>query len=115
MKVLIVEDEVKIAGLLKQKLEKEEFEVLMAGDGEEGVNLATKKIPDIILLDLILPKMNGVEVLERLEADEKTKSIPVIILTNLDSGDELISDRSNVYDFLVKTNWTLEDVVKKVK
>ena len=97
-------------------LSEEGYEVFSALDGEAGVTLAKEKTPDLILLDLVLPKMMGFEVLEQLRGDEKTKDIPIIVLTNLES----IQDVQRATDlgattYLVKSNYDLEEVVQKVK
>src|SRR3990167_9859681 len=89
--------------------------VTNAYDGEKGLELAQGTAPDLILLDLILPKMDGFSVLEKLKCDEKTKSIPVIVLTNLESVDDVekvIGLGATTY--LVKANYDLDDIVGKI-
>lgn len=115
-KILVVEDERMVRDALKRKLETMGFDVVEAGDGQEGLNLAIKEHPQLILLDLILPLMDGITVLEKLRVDESTKNIPVIVLSNL-SDDATVqeSKHKGVYDYLVKTDWTLDDVISKVK
>ena len=85
-KILIVEDEAPIVTLLRYNLEREGFEVLEAGDGEEAMLLAMEKSPDLILLDWMLPLLSGVEVCRRLRRTPETKAVPVIMLTA--RGDE---------------------------
>ncbi len=78
--------------------------------------LAKKEIPDLILLDIILPKKNGYEVLEELKKDEQTKKIPVILLTNLESPEDIEKAfEKGASTYLVKSDYRLEDIVKKIK
>lgn len=115
-KILIVEDEKMILDALKKKLESSGFEVDMAIDGEEGLRKSLEGDPDLVLLDIILPKMDGMTMLDKLRNEEKGKDIPVIILTNLDADTEFEESREKgVNDYLIKTNWTLDDVVKKIR
>lgn len=115
-KILFIEDESVLQKTLGELLTQEGYEVVSALDGELGLNLAKKEKPDIILLDLILPKLNGFEVLERLKKDEETKEIPVIVLTNLEDIediDRVISLGATTY--LVKTQYEMEEVLEKIK
>jgi CheY-like chemotaxis protein len=115
-RILVIEDERMVRDALVRKLQTTGFTILEAGDGQEGLNLAQKEKPDLILLDLILPLMDGITVLEKLRADEATRPIPVIVLSNL-SDDATVeeSKKKGVYDYLIKTDWTLDDVIAKVK
>jgi len=114
--ILVVEDESALQKAMSDVLTQEGFEVVSALDGEAGLRLAQEKKPNLILLDLILPKMNGFEVLEALKKDATTRSIPVIVLTNLE-------DMKNIQKavdlgattYLVKANYSLEEVLEKVK
>ena len=115
-KVLIIEDEATLQKALQEILTAENYNVLSALDGSRGLEMAREENPDLILLDIILPKMDGFEVLKELKSEEKTESIPVIILTNLSD----ISDIQKALDlgattYLVKADFSLEDVIKKVK
>lgn len=115
-KILIVEDERALAGALMDKFEKEGFTTSLAFDGEEGLELALNTHPDIILLDIIMPKMDGLTMLERLRRDDWGANVPVIMLTNL--SDELkVTEaiKNDSFDYLVKSDWTINDVVNKVK
>jgi DNA-binding response OmpR family regulator len=115
-KILIVEDESSLRNILSEKLKIEGFDVSEAKNGEEGLTVAFEKKPDIILLDVIMPKMDGVTMLEKLREDKWGKKVPVIILTNLSSGTENTKAiEKKVSSFLVKTDWRLEDVVRKIK
>jgi len=80
-KIVVVDDEADMTWLLKIELESEGYEVLIASDGEAGLELIKKKNPDLILMDVMMPKMNGYEALRRLKQDESTKQIPVLMLT----------------------------------
>lgn len=114
--ILFIEDEAAIQKTLGEALRKRGYEVKSAIDGEAGLRLAKSENPDLVLLDLILPKMHGLEVLEKLRQDDKTKDLPVIILTNLENIGEVeraIELGSTTY--LVKTNYSLEEVIDKVK
>lgn len=115
-KILIVEDEPAMLEILVEKFSKEGFEVVSAKDGVEGLEVALKEHPDLILLDILLPKMNGMEMLEKLRKDNWGKEASVIILTNL-SAEEKISEalEKGVYYFLVKTDWSLGDLAKEIK
>lgn len=83
MKILIIDDEKEIIEIFKNKLGKSGHQVLSSPEGEEGIELAQKEKPDIVLLDIIMPQINGLDVLKKLKEDEETKNIPVYILTNL--------------------------------
>jgi len=117
-KILIVEDEVPMLNVLTEKFKQQEFEVLQAKDGEKGLELATQKKPDLILLDIILPKMDGMTMLKKLRKQSKWgRAVPVILLTNLTADDQMVSDVAQTEPsyYLVKSDWKIEDVVKKVK
>jgi len=115
-KILIVEDEQTLVKALTSKLENEGFEAEGAINGEEGMKLAKSKKPDLILLDVIMPRMDGMTMLKKLKEDEETKNIPVIMLTNL-SDDKRVAEsiESGAHDYLIKADWKIEDVVVKVK
>ncbi|MEX2145285.1 MAG: response regulator [Candidatus Spechtbacterales bacterium] len=115
-KILLVEDDLTLQETLSQVLKGEGFELYQGFDGEEGFNLAVEKKPDLILLDLILPKMNGFDVLKKLKASEETKSIPVIVLTNLESAEDIQKALyGGATTYLLKASYELEDVLAKVK
>jgi len=114
--ILVIEDEPALLGALTTKLENEGFSTLEAKNGQEGLDLALSAHPDAILLDIIMPKMDGITMLKKLREDEWGKKVLVLILTNL-SDDRKVAEalEQNTFDYLVKSNWTLEDVVKKIK
>ena len=115
-KILFIEDESAIHKTFSDALSNKDYEITSALDGEIGLRLAKEKKPDLILLDLVLPKMNGFEVLKALKADGATKNIPGIVLTNL----EQMEDIQKAIDlgartYLVKSNYDLSEVVDMVK
>ncbi len=115
-KILFVEDEPSLQKTLGIKLKQKGHEVISALDGETGLILAGKEKPNLILLDIILPKKSGFEVLQELKANEETKEIPVIILTNLENIEEIekaLELGSTTY--LVKANYSLDEVVEKIE
>lgn len=116
MHVVIVEDEEILAKVLKEKLEKEKFNVSLAGDGDAAISLVNKVNPDIVILDLILPKKDGFEVLKELKSNARLKQIPVVVLSNLGQDQEIKRALSlGAADYLVKTQHPIKEVMEKVK
>jgi len=118
-KILIVEDENSQRKALVDKFTREGFQVLEARDGEEGLRVALNGQPNIILLDMVMPKMDGMTMLKKLrQENDWGKSVPVIFLTNLSSDDDKINkgitEDEPAY-YLVKSNWPIIEVVEKVK
>jgi len=114
--VLIVEDDTFLANIYKTKFEMEGFKVSQAGDGEQAVKEAKKKKPDIILLDILLPKMDGYTVLNTLKQDEEVKNIPVIMLTNLGQKDDVEKGiEMGAADYLIKAHFKPSETVEKVR
>lgn len=115
-KVLIVEDDASLCQALFDKFTREGFQSLKANDGESGLAVALEKHPDIILLDIIMPKVDGLTMLKDLRQDEWGKMVPVIILTNLNDAENVSQAMENgVYEFLVKSDWKLDELVERVK
>lgn len=115
-KILVVEDETFLVKIYAVKLKKEGFDVTIANDGEEAVKLAADVKPDLILLDLILPKMNGFEALERMRASATNKETPVIVLSNLGQEEDIKRAETLGADgYLVKANFSIQDIVAKIK
>ena len=115
-KILFIEDESALQKTFGEILKQEGYEMTPALDGEIGLRLAKTQKPDLILLDLILPRVNGFEVLKKLKEDEATRDIPVIVLTNLEGvGDVEKALELGATTYLVKANYQLEDVVTKIK
>ena len=115
-KILLVEDDTFFAGMYIAKLGFENFEILLASDGQKGIKLAEKENPDLILLDILLPKMDGFEVLKTVKKSEKTKAIPVILLTNLGQKDDVEKGLSlGATDYLIKAHFMPQEVIQKIK
>jgi DNA-binding response OmpR family regulator len=115
-RVLIVEDDDFLLQMYAAKLELENFGVLTASNGVQALKVVQKDLPELILLDLNLPEMDGFEVLRRLKADDKTKSIPVLVLTNFAQKEHI--DRCldlGATDYLIKAHFVPSEVVEKIK
>lgn len=115
-KILVVEDEEILLTALSEQLKQEGFEVIGAKDGMEGVEKAESEKPNLILLDLVMPRLDGMGALKQIKEKSETKDIPVVILTNLSDYDK-ISDALSLgaMDYLVKANYRLEDLINKIK
>jgi DNA-binding response OmpR family regulator len=112
----LAEDDKFISLAYKDGLARQGFEVIHAPDGAEAVKLAKSEKPDIILLDLIMPEKNGFEALEELKADNETKDIPVIILSNLGQETDIKKGRElGAVDYLIKSNYAITEVVAKLE
>ncbi|MDP1845486.1 MAG: response regulator [Candidatus Moranbacteria bacterium] len=116
-KILIIEDELPMLKALSDKFTLEGFSVLEARNGEEGMDVAIKTKPDLILLDLLMPVMDGKAMMEKLRRDEWGKKVPIIILTNLNPDNKTLNEiiSSGPAYYFIKSKWKLEDLVKKVK
>lgn len=115
-KILIIEDEEALQKTIGDVLRQEKYKVVSAMDGEAGIKMAQTEKPDLILLDLVLPKMHGFEVLKTVKAQEAIRDIPIIVLTNLESmGDIEKALEMGATTYLVKASYTLEEVVQKIK
>jgi DNA-binding response OmpR family regulator len=114
--VLIVEDDSFLANIYKTKFEMEGFRVSVSDNGETGLTDAQKKKPDIILLDILLPKMDGFVVLEHLRADKEMRNTPVILLTNLGQKDDVEKGLElGASDYLIKAHFKPSETVAKVR
>ena len=114
-KILLVEEEEIMINLLQRKLTKEGYEVSIAKDGEEGLKLMKEIKPDLILLDIIMPKMGGFGVMEGMQKDKELKKIPVIVISN--SGQPVELDKAQklgAKDWLIKTEFDPQEVLNKV-
>ena len=115
-KILVVEDDKFLRELIIRGLKKEGFEVIQAIDGEEGIKKIEEERPDLVLLDLMLPGIDGFAVLEQVKNDPNLALIPIIILSNLGQKDDL--DRGlelGAIDFLVKAHFTPGEIIAKIK
>ncbi len=115
-KILIIEDEKFLRNLVKRKLSVEGFVVVESIDGEEGLKKVKEEKPDLILLDLVLPEIDGFEVLTRIKKDPSTSLIPVVILSNLGQKEEIQKGLAlGAVDFLVKAYFTPDQILEKIK
>ncbi|MCG2689734.1 response regulator [Candidatus Parcubacteria bacterium] len=115
-KILFIEDESALQKSMGDSLRREGWEVLSALNGEIGLRQAKTENPDLILLDLILPKMDGFEVFRELKKNKETADIPVIVLTNLEQMEDVEKALElGAKTYLVKANYTLSEVVEKIK
>jgi len=115
-KILLVEDEDIMLNLLQRKLTQEGYDVFVARDGEEGLKIMREIMPDIVLLDIIMPKKGGIEVMEEMQKEPKLKTLPVIIISN--SGQPVELDKAKelgAKDWLIKTEFDPQEVIDKVK
>lgn len=113
--ILLVEDDVFVSDIYQTKISSEGYEVILAENGLEAIKKLEKSIPDLILLDIIMPYMDGMETLRKIKSEEKWKKIPIILLTNL-SDKEKIEEALGVGadDFLIKSHFTPSEVISKV-
>ncbi len=115
-KILIVEDDKFLRELISRKLVKEGYDIAEAIDGEEGIKKSEEFMPELILLDLILPGIDGFGTLEKVKENPKTMNIPVVILSNLGQKDEVERGlKLGAIDFLIKAHFTPEEIVEKIR
>ena len=114
-KILIIEDEKSLIKNLELALG-EDYQVLSSSTGQEGIKIAQEDKPDLILLDFMLPDMEGSDILKELKSNEKTDDIPVIVLTNR-SDQETVSKifEAGGKEYLIKADWSIDDIVKKIE
>ena len=115
-KILLIEDEEIMIDLLQKKLVAEGYKVLVAKNGEEGLELMKESLPDLVLLDIIMPKKDGFEVMEEKKKNKDLKKIPLIIISN--SGQAIELDKAKALgarDWLIKTEFDPKEVLEKVK
>lgn len=113
--ILFIEDEPALQKALGDYLRDQGYSVVQALDGPSGLETAERERPDLILLDLVLPRLPGLEVLEALGRDQRLQTIPVIVLTNVESNESV--ERSlelGAKAYLIKTNYTLSDLGSKI-
>ncbi len=115
-KILVVEDDKFLREMITRKLDKEGYESFQAVDGKEGIEQTKEVMPDLILLDLIMPGVGGFEVLEEVKGDPDTKDIPIVILSNLGQKSEVEKGLDmGAEDFLIKAHFTPREIIKKIK
>jgi len=115
-KILIIEDDKFLRGLISQKLSAEGYEVIEAAEGREGLEKVKKEKPNLILLDLVLPGIDGFEVLKKIKEDPSTSFLPVIILSNLGQKESVEKGlKMGAVDYLIKAHFTPTEIIEKVK
>lgn len=115
-KILIVEDEKILAEMYRDKLSKKGFNVVLSLDAEDGFAAAKKEKPDLVVLDILLPKGNGISFLEKLREDPETAAIPVVAFSNYDGVEtKKKAFELGVLDYLIKTSYTPQELVEKIK
>lgn len=116
VKIVLIEDDMTLVEMYSVKFKQAGFDLKVAINGAQGLELAKKELPSVVLLDVILPGLDGFAVLQELKADPKTKGIPVLLLTNLgQDADMEKGKRMGAADYLVKANHTPGEVVEKVR
>ena len=113
----IVEDDRSLLSVLTERFTHEGYNVISAQTGDEGLNLAIKNKPDLILLDIVMPKMDGITMLKKLRNDPWGKKANVVLLTNLSADENItkaVTELEPIY-YLIKTDWKMDDIVEKVK
>lgn len=115
-KILIVEDEEPLRNALRDKLKSEGFQTLEAQNGEEGLQIALTQHPDLILLDVIMPVMDGITMLKKMRADEWGQTAQVVVLTNLNDNEKIAESMdAGSYGYLIKSDWKIADIVALVR
>jgi DNA-binding response OmpR family regulator len=115
-KVLIIEDDSFISDMYRLKLEAEGFVVAVAEDGEKGLEQLGKEKPDLVLLDVVMPKMDGFAVLQSVKGNPQLQDVPVVLLTNLGQKDSVEKGlKLGALDYIIKAHFTPSEVVEKVR
>lgn len=114
--IMIVEDDSFVMDIYKTKLSQEGFSVIEAENGVEALKKLKNEKPDILLLDIVMPYMDGLEVLKKIKENEDTKNIPVVLLTNLSQKEEVDKGMElGAMDYLIKSHFTPSEVLEKIK
>lgn len=114
-KILVVEDETAISEVLSERLKNEGFSVVVAADGEQGLAMVKTEKPDVILLDILMPKKGGLSMLQELRETEEGKNIPVMMLTNLSDTEDVNKALENgAFAYMVKSDWKIAEVVASI-
>ncbi len=115
-KILIIEDEQTLAKSLSDKLTREGYEVIAEIDGAMGLKRVIEEMPDLVILDIILPGLNGLEVLKSLKGRDKTKNVPVILVSNVDDMKSTRDAKKlGAANYLLKSNVTLANIIEEIK
>jgi len=114
--ILIIEDDVFVTDIYKTRLSQEGYRVITAGNGEEGIMKIKNDLPDMILLDIVMPKMDGMEALKLIKRNNDYKDIPVMLLTNLSQKEDVDQGLAlGAVDYIIKSHFTPSEVVEKIK
>lgn len=114
--ILLVDDDLTLREMYEERLKAEGFEIIQAANGEEAMQKARESKPNVILLDIMMPKVNGFDVLKELKADEDLKDIPVIVLTALiQDVDKVQGKKLGAADYIVKSETMPGEVIAKIK
>jgi len=114
--ILLIEDDPFLVEIYTAKLKKAGFQVVAAGDGEEGIRKMKEKTPDLLLLDIVLPSLNGWEILRNIKKDSKLSNVKVVILSNLGEREEIEKGlKLGAVRYLVKAHYTPGEVVEEIK
>lgn len=116
IKILIVEDDPTLLEMYSLKFQEEGFNYFTATDGDQGLEIALKELPQVILLDIMMPKMDGFAVLVELRKNPQTKNLPVLMLSNLGQKDDVEKGKKlGANDYIIKASMTPSQVVEKIK
>ncbi|MBU1292351.1 response regulator [Patescibacteria group bacterium] len=116
LSILVIEDDKFLRELLVRKLEGTGFNILIAVDGQEALKKVKEELPQLILLDLVLPSLDGYDILKQIKQDPQTSKIPVIILSNLGQEEEVKKGLDlGANDYLIKAHFTPDEIIRKVK
>jgi len=115
-KILIIEDDSFISDMYRMKMESEGFDVKVAEDGQKGLEQINLEKPDLVLLDVVMPKMDGFTVLQTIKEDPEIQDVPVVLLTNLGQKDSVEKGlKLGALDYVIKAHFTPAEVVEKVR
>lgn len=117
MEILLIEDDTTLVSMYQKELHREGFNSIVASDGESALDIAFANHPNLILLDLTLPKLSGLEVMHKLRQDEWGKTVPIIILTNSEPDNDILDavSKGNPAFYLIKSDVTPEGIILKIK
>ncbi len=115
-KILIVEDDPFLLKMYSKKFQVEGFDVQTAVDGQAGLAKIKSFMPDLVLMDIMMPKLNGIQVIEKAKADPVIKDIPILVLTNLSSTEDAgTAVKTGAVDYMIKSDFIPSQVIDKVK
>lgn len=113
--ILIIEDEQPLIRILRQALASQDCDLIGAASGDTGLNIALKLKPDLILLDIMLPKLNGIELLKKLREDTWGKTVPVLVLSNFNDYEKITQARKlGVIDYIIKSDVSTKELADKI-